>query len=54
LTVKAEVFAVVGIINTLIDVNVFAIAYGIFGIPLIPANLLAWFLQCHFRMQRMP
>ena len=42
------VFAVVGIINTLIDVNVFAIAYGIFGIPLIPANLLAWFFAVSF------
>jgi putative flippase GtrA len=48
LTAKAAVFAVVGVINTLIDVNVFAIAYGIFGIPLIPANLLAWFFAVSF------
>jgi putative flippase GtrA len=35
-------------LNTLIDVNVFAIAYGIFGIPLIPANGLAWLVAVSF------
>jgi putative flippase GtrA len=45
---KVASFALVGVVNTLIDVNVFAIAYAIFGIPLIPANLLAWFIAVSF------
>jgi len=48
LSVKAASFAFVGVVNTLIDVNVFAIAYAIFGIPLIPANVLAWFVAVSF------
>jgi len=48
LPAKAASFAVVGVVNTLIDVNVFAIAYGIFDIPLIPANLLAWLVAVSF------
>jgi len=35
---KAASFALVGVVNTLIDVNVFAIAYALVGIPLIPAK----------------
>jgi putative flippase GtrA len=35
-------------VNTLIDVNVFAIAYGIFGIPLIGVNGLAWLVAVSF------
>jgi putative flippase GtrA len=45
---KAASFALVGVVNTLIDVNVFAIAYGIFDILLIPANLLAWLVAVSF------
>jgi putative flippase GtrA len=48
LPAKAVSFALVGVVNTLIDVNVFAIAYGIFGIPLIPANLMAWLVAVSF------
>jgi putative flippase GtrA len=48
LPAKAVSFALVGVVNTLIDVNVFAIAYGIFDIPLIPANLLAWLVAVSF------
>lgn len=48
LPAKAVSFAIVGVLNTLIDVNVFAIAYGIFGIPLIPANGLAWLVAVSF------
>jgi putative flippase GtrA len=35
-------------VNTLIDVNVFAIAYALVGIPLIPANVLAWLVAVSF------
>jgi len=48
LPAKAVSFALVGIVNTLIDANVFAIAYGIVGIPLIPANGLAWLVAVSF------
>ncbi|HEY7248556.1 MAG TPA: GtrA family protein [Xanthobacteraceae bacterium] len=39
---KAASFAVVGVANTLIDLSVFLTAYAVFGLPLVPANLLAW------------
>jgi putative flippase GtrA len=42
LTLKAASFAVVGVVNTLIDLTVFLTAYGVFGLPLVPANVLAW------------
>ena len=45
---KAASFALVGVVNTLIDVNVFAIAYAVTGIPLIPANVLAWLVAVSF------
>ncbi len=41
-TLKAASFAVVGCVNTLIDLSVFLTAYGVLGLPLVPANLLAW------------
>jgi putative flippase GtrA len=41
-TLKAASFAVVGIVNTLIDLSVFLAAYNLFHVPLIPANVLAW------------
>jgi putative flippase GtrA len=42
LMLKAASFAVVGVVNTLIDLTVFLTAYGVFELPLVPANLLAW------------
>ena len=41
-TLKAASFALIGIINTLIDLSVFLAAYNVFHVPLVPANLLAW------------
>ena len=41
-TLKAASFAVVGVVNTLVDLGVFLAAYQLFGMPLIPANVLAW------------
>ena len=32
----------VGVVNTLIDLGVFLVAYNVFGFPLVPANVLAW------------
>jgi len=39
---KALSFALVGVVNTLIDLSVFLAAYNGLGLALIPANLLAW------------
>jgi putative flippase GtrA len=39
---KAASFAVVGAVNTLIDFGIFLAAYNVLGLPLIPANVLAW------------
>jgi putative flippase GtrA len=41
-TLKAASFAVVGVINTLVDYGVFLSGYYLLGLPLIPANVLAW------------
>jgi putative flippase GtrA len=42
ITLKAASFAVVGVVNTLIDYGVFLCGYYILNLPLIPANVLAW------------
>ncbi len=39
---KAGSFAAVGVINTMVDFVLFATAVKVFGLPLIPANLLSW------------
>jgi len=39
---KASTFAVIGVINTIVDFGVFMAAYKGFGLPLIPANILSW------------
>jgi putative flippase GtrA len=41
-SLKAASFAVVGVVNTLIDLAVFLVAYNVLGLALIPANVLAW------------
>ena len=41
-TLKAASFAMVGVVNTLVDLGVFLLGYGVFGLKLIPANLLSW------------
>ena len=41
-TLKAASFAMVGVVNTLIDYGVFLSAYYLLNLPLIPANVLAW------------
>jgi putative flippase GtrA len=42
ISLKALSFAVVGVVNTLVDLGVFLLAYGVFNLPLIPANILSW------------
>ena len=41
-TLKAASFAMVGVVNTFIDLGIFLAAYNLFELPLIPANVLAW------------
>jgi putative flippase GtrA len=43
-SLKAASFAVVGVVNTLVDLGIFLIAYNVFGLALIPANVLAWLI----------
>jgi putative flippase GtrA len=39
---KAGTFAIIGVVNTALDFGVFATAYKVFGLPLVPANILSW------------
>jgi putative flippase GtrA len=39
---KAGTFAIIGVVNTAVDFGVFATAYKVFGLPLVPANILSW------------
>jgi putative flippase GtrA len=41
-SLKAVSFGMVGVVNTFVDLGVFLLAYGKFGVPLIPANVLSW------------
>jgi putative flippase GtrA len=49
---KAVSFGLIGVINTAIDLGVFLTAYGVFNVPLVPANVLAWFVavSCSYVM----
>ena len=41
-SLKAISFGLVGIVNTLIDLGIFIVGYNVLGLPLVPANVLAW------------
>jgi putative flippase GtrA len=41
-SLKAVSFAVVGMVNTLVDLGVFLVAYNLLDLPLVPANVMAW------------
>jgi putative flippase GtrA len=42
ITLKAVSFALVGVVNTLIDYGIFLAGYYVLKLPLVPANVLAW------------
>src|SRR5215467_15398098 len=42
ITLKAASFALVGLVNTVVDYGVFLAGYYLLELPLIPANVLAW------------
>ncbi len=46
--VKATSFALVGVVNTAIDLAVFVFAYNFLHLSLIPANVMAWFVAVTF------
>ena len=50
--VKATSFALVGVVNTLIDLAIFVLGYNFLHLSLVPANLLAWFVavSCSYVM----
>jgi putative flippase GtrA len=41
-TLKAASFALVGLVNTVVDYGVFLAGYYLVNLPLVPANVLAW------------
>jgi putative flippase GtrA len=52
IALKAASFAMVGVVNAAIDLAVFLTLYGVFGVRLIPANVLAWLVavSCSYVM----
>ena len=52
IVLKAVSFGVIGVVNTAIDLGVFLTAYGVFNVPLVPANVLAWLVavSCSYVM----
>jgi len=42
LVLKAASFAAVGLVNSAVDFGVFSFAYYYLGLPIIPANVMAW------------
>ena len=46
--VKATSFALVGVVNSVIDLGVFLLARNLLGLPLVLANVLAWFVAVAF------
>jgi len=48
IALKAISFASVGVINTLIDLSVFWVAYNILLLPLVACNVIAWLVAVSF------
>lgn len=48
-------FGVIGLGNTVIDLGVFTFAYKMLGLPLVPANIMAWLVavSCSYVMNTM-
>jgi putative flippase GtrA len=42
IALEATSFAIVGVVNTAIDLGVFWIAVQKFSVPIVPANVIAW------------
>ena len=48
LLMKATSFALVGVLNTIIDYSLFLAAYHLLQVPLVPANILSWIVAVSF------
>jgi putative flippase GtrA len=48
-------FGVIGLGNTVIDLAIFTLAYKVLGLPLVPANVMAWLVavSCSYVMNTM-
>jgi putative flippase GtrA len=44
LHIKAMSFALVGLANAIVDFSIFALAYYVFGLPIVAANICSWFV----------
>jgi putative flippase GtrA len=52
IAIKLLSFATIGVVNTLIDLSVFTVAYKVFALPLIASNASAWLVavSCSYLM----
>ena len=41
---KAVVYALVGVVNTVVDYGLFLVAHAVLGLPLVAANALSWII----------
>jgi len=41
---KAISFGLIGLVNTAVDLAVFMFGFKLLGLPLVPANVLSWFI----------
>jgi len=48
IALKAISFAIVGVINTLIDLSMFWVSYNLLLLPLVACNVLAWLVAVSF------
>src|SRR4051812_4749579 len=48
-------FGLIGVGNSLIDLALFTLGYQVFNLPLLPANVLSWFVavSCSYVMNTM-
>ncbi len=52
---KMMSFGIIGVANAIIDFGVFSISYQALGIPIVPANVMAWLVavSCSYVMNTM-
>ena|SRR5437667_9324028 len=39
---KAVSFALIGVVNTIVDFGIFSFAYFVLGLPIVAANIMSW------------
>jgi putative flippase GtrA len=48
IALKAVSFGLIGVLNTALDLGIFMVAYGLLELPLVVANVIAWFVAVSF------